>query len=96
MRHREIPVHYDPGCGWVADVPQPLSPAALQRLAAFVQTVNQQRLAGLPPGDRRALLQTRLAELARTGIQQRLSGSSGIPLVVATEGTGRVFSCRSL
>jgi hypothetical protein len=44
---REIPVHYDPAMGWIADVPRALLPSQLQRLVAFVLQVNQQRVTGV-------------------------------------------------
>jgi hypothetical protein len=92
---REIPVHYDPVLGWIADVPRALSTTMLQRLVTFVLQVNQQRVVGMPPGDTRQLMVRRLDELRQRGIQQRVQGTQGIGLFEATRGTGKVISLRS-
>lgn len=92
---REIPVHYDPAMGWIADVPRALLPSQLQRLVAFVLQVNQQRVTGMPPGDTRELMVRRLAELRTRGVQQRVQGTQGIGLFQATCGTGKVISVGS-
>jgi hypothetical protein len=92
---RDVPVHYDPVFGWVADVPRALPATMLQRLVAFVLRVNQQRVAGMPPGDTRELMRTRLDELRAKGIQQRVQGTQGIGLFEATRRTGKVINLGS-
>jgi hypothetical protein len=92
---REIPVHYDAELGWVADVLTALPESALQSLVEFVLAVNEQRVVGMPPGDTRELMRTRLAELRHSGIQQRVHGVHGIGLFEATRGTGKLISIGS-